>query len=426
MDQSAAPPSAPSPEALRRETALQLALLICFGCAVGLRLFVSPSLMNMVVDYTADTGAFYEKLHFGTYAIFLLLPVALMSHPITLRGDEIVKFRTLLRYVGLIIAFIIYLMATGRAGSSGFVIDTYLVAGAAGLIMLSLPPQSRRMIGGMIVVMLTLSAVIATVEAATRLRLMPYAGGELQFRPVGLAEHPLTLGALCATAIGFAALTRWPIWVRVMTITLLLIGGAASGARLSLLLALGEVALLLVLLPWRGLTARGERRAKIGVLLVALVGGAALAALLVAGGLLSRFGGTLFDENYMARITIYRVFEFVTPGDILFGKNLTDVVAIVNKELGLPYIESAQVFLTFLFGLPLAILFAVVVFRMIYVLVRRAPLAASVGTGVFFLAVLSNNMLATKTPVMTIIVLLLLAFVGTTPSHGEAAREGRT
>ena len=70
-------------------------------------------------------------------------------------------------------------------------------------------------------------------------------------------------------------------------------------------------------------------------------------------------------------------------------------------------------------GLPLAIVFAVVVFRLIYVLLRRAPLAAWVGTCVFFLAVLSNNMLATKTPVVTIIVLLLLSFVGTAPPRAQ-------
>ena len=421
MDQSATGPAPPSPEALRRDNALQLVFLFCFGFAVCLRLFVSPFLMNMVVDYTNETGAFYEKLHFGTYAIFLLLPVALLSKPITLRGDDIARFRTLLRYFGLMLGFIAYLILTGRAGSSGFVIDTYLVAGAAGLIMLSLPPPQRRMIGGLVVTMLTASAVLATLEAVTRIRIMPYTGGELQFRPVGLSEHPLTLGALCATAIAFAALTRWPIWLRVATVMLLLIGNAASGARLSLLLALGELLILLVFLPWPGLTPRGERRAKLGVTLLALVGGIAIGAVLVSGGLLSRFEGTLFDENYMARITIYRIFEFVTPSEILFGKNLTDVVAIVNKELQLPYIESAQVFLTFLFGLPLAIVFAIVVFRLIYVLLRRAPLAAWVGTSVFFLAVLSNNMLATKTPVVTIIVLLLLGFVGTTraPTDGR-------
>ena len=55
--------------------------------------------------------------------------------------------------------------------------------------------------------------------------------------------------------------------------------------------------------------------------------------------------------------------------------------------------------------------------RLVWVLLRGAPMAAWFGTGVFFLAVLSNNMLATKTPVVTLIVVLLLAFNGTAKSR---------
>ena len=385
MSYSAAGPQRSLSEAGRRQNALSLLFFLCAAFAFALRINISPQLMDLVVDYTAEGGAFYEKLHFGTYAIFLLLPVVLFSRPFVLQGDEIGKFKALLRYSALMLGLILYLFASGRAGSSGFIIDTYLVAGAAGLLMLALNGDLRRALGDFTLAMLILSAVIGIFEAVTRHRLLPYNLEELQFRPIGLSEHPLALGALCATAIGFVALTRWRIWVRVAAIFMLFIGCAASGARFSLLLTGVEILALLLFLRWPRLTPRHERQAKIVVLLFFAVGGAALVAVLFAGGLLSRFSNTIFDENFMARVTIYQVFNYVSLEDIMFGMRADDLLCIVNEKLGLPYIESAPVVIILLLGLPLALVFTVLVFWMLLRLLRKAPLPAWIGTITFLL-----------------------------------------
>ena len=161
-------PSVPS--AARRQNALSLLLFLLIVAALMLRFFVSPWVMNLFVSYTADSGAIYEKLHFGTYAIFAVLPFALFSRPIYLGGDDAGKFAALVRYSLLILLFIVYLTLAGRPSSSGFVIDSYLVAGAAGLLMLTVGPAARRMIGTITVAMLVLSAAIGTVEQITKHR----------------------------------------------------------------------------------------------------------------------------------------------------------------------------------------------------------------------------------------------------------------
>jgi len=79
--------------------------------------------------------------------------------------------------------------------------------------------------------MLILSALIGIMEAVTHIRVLPYDLNELQFRPIGLANHPLALGSLCATAIGFVVLARWPVWMRLLAVFILFVGCAASGAR---------------------------------------------------------------------------------------------------------------------------------------------------------------------------------------------------
>jgi ABC-type multidrug transport system fused ATPase/permease subunit len=252
-------------------------------------------------------------------------------------------------------------------------------------------------------------------EAVTRIRLMPYPAGEEVFRPTGLTDHPLSFGLVCAATIGFVALTRWPVWLRVGAILLLFFATALSGARFSLLLACAEIVLMVVLLPW-GLPARSERKAKFGVLLLTLLGGVALIVVLAAGGFLARFEGGLVDENFFARTDIYKIFGLVSLNDILFGADLNAILKIVNDKLGLPYIESTPVYLTFQLGAILALVFAGIVFWLFWRLLRHQPRAAWIGTGVFLAAALSNNTLSTKTPVVAIFVVLLVAYMEAVPT----------
>lgn len=403
-------------ESARQQNALSLLFFILTVLAFALRFCVSPQMMNAMVDYTSEGGALYEKLHFGTYAIFVLLPLVLFTRPVFLRGDEITKFRDLVRFCGMMLLLIVFMIATGRASSSGIFIDTYLVAGAAGLVVLAQNAGMRRLIGDVVLGISLLSALIGLVEAATRTRILPYGADEAVFRPVGLTDHPLTLGLMCAASIGFVALTRWPVWARVVAVLLLFVGTAAAGARFALLLAGAEVVALLVLVPW-GLSPAAERKAKFVALLLTLVVGAGLIAVLAAGGFLSRFSDGVVDENFYARTDIYRIFDYVGWKDILFGADLDAILKIVNEKLHLPFIESTPVYLTFQLGAILAVIFAGVVFWLLWRLLRHQARPAWIGTAIFLAAALSNNTLSTKTPVVAIFVVLLVAYMEAVPAR---------
>jgi hypothetical protein len=407
---SAVGPDPSVPAGSRRQNALTLLLVLGMAVALALRIIISPMMMERVVSYSAEGGAFYEKLHFGTYLLFGMLALTLFSRPFRLQGEEIGRFKALLWFCLAMVAMVAVLFLSGRPGSSVFLIDTYLCAGAAGLSVLALGPDARRALGEFVLVILILSAVIGIGEALTETRLLPYDLVELSFRPLGLSEHPLALGALCGTAVGFVALTRWRIWVRLLAIFILFIGCAASGARFALLLTVAEILVLLIFVPWPRLSQRQARRAKTVVLLMTLVGGTIMVALLAGGGLLSRFSETLFDENFYARLTVYQVFSMVGWKELLFGMPPADLLALVNKELNLPFIESAQVVIGLTFGIPLALVFTWVFGWIMLRLLRGAPLAAWIGTATFLLAALSNNTLSGKQPIMTIVFVLLLAF----------------
>lgn len=408
---TAGPPRSSAEDARRRQ-AVTLLLVLAMGFALAVRINISPFLMDMVVSYTGEGGAVYEKLHFGSYLIFLMLPLALMAQPFRLSGEEIGKFRALFWYMVLLSAMVVLFVAVGRAGSVVFVVDSYLVAAAAGLALLAMGPDARRALGHFVLAMLIVSALIGIGEAATEKRLLPYNLVELTFRPLGLSEHPLALGALCATAIGFVPLAHWRLWVRVLAIFVLFVGCAASGARFALLLAAAEILVLLVALPWPGLSRRHMRMAKFAVLVMCLAGGALLTAILAAGGFLTRFGATIFDENFYARVTVNQAFGLVGWQQLLFGMPPADLLALVNDRLGLPFIESAQVVIGLTFGIPLALVFAGLTGWIVLRLLAGAPLAAWIGTAVTVLAALSNNTLSAKQPVVTVLFVLLLGFAG--------------
>lgn len=401
----------------RRQNAISL-LLFLLICAVFLvRFFVSPQIMNSFMRYTGESGAFYEKLHVGTYAIFALVPLAFLVRPLFLSKADIPKVRALVYFIlwlGLLMALMFVL---GRSGAAGYVVDSYVTAAAAGLLMFTVGEPVRRQIGNVVLATLMLSAVIGIFEALTEMRLLPYNVVELTFRPIGLSEHPLSLGMMCAVAIGFVAATRLAVPAKFGAILLFFIGTAAAEARLATLLSVAAILAILIAVPWTRLSVQQERKAKGVVLLVALAGGAALVALLYAGGLLSRFSSSLFDENFFARITIYEIFGYVSWREVIFGTDVLEILRLVNEKLGLPYIESTPVILIFQFGLPLALGFVGLVVYLFRTLLRDNQRPAFIATITFFLAALSNNALSTKTPAIAIMVVLLIAYATAPPSR---------
>ncbi len=395
---------------MRRDTALTLLLFLCAAVAIVVRIIVSPQMLNLVVDYTSEGGPLFAKLHVGTYAILLLLPVVLCSRPIRLSGPEVAKFRALVSFSVVTIVLTAYLFGVGRAGSSGFLLDTYLAGAVAGMIALALGKDSRRALGELVLCVLIASAVLGMVEAALKIHILPFGVEEEEFRPAGLTSHPLALGALCSMAIGFVPLARWRLWVRIAAMLVLFLGCAASSARLALLATVFEILALLLLVPWPRLTPQAERRAKFAALMLTLVLGAVMISVLFSAGLLYRFRDSLFDQSFMARVTIYQIFSYVSWPQILFGMNIDDVTAIVTKNLGMDFIESTPVFLILVFGAFAAAAFTISVILMLRQLLVGAARPALIATIAYVTISLSNNAFSTKTPEMLILTILLLAF----------------
>ena len=125
---------------------------------------------------------------------------------------------------------------------------------------------------------------------------------------------------------------------------------------------------------------------------------------------MARFGGTIFDDSFFARITVNEVFGLVSWKELMFGMQPADLLMLVNEELGLDYIESAPVAIGLTFGIPMALFFAVLLIRVVGVLLIATPRPAWIATAVTFLAALSNNTLSERQAVIMIFFVLLLAY----------------
>jgi hypothetical protein len=162
---------------------------------------------------------------------------------------------------------------------------------------------------------------------------------------------------------------------------------------------------------WRHVDAARQASMKLMVFAFAVIATLPVIGLLVGAGFLDRFEGGLIDESAMARLDVYRVFTYVSWGDILGGTDIAHIQNIVERRLDLAYIESTPVILTFQLGLPGALLFTALIVVLFAHLLRLNGRAAAIGTAIFFLVALSNNHLSTKMPTVTMVVVMLVAFM---------------
>lgn len=388
--------------------------LFLFAMAIGaicLRVLVTNPLMNEFVEYTTEKGAIYEKIHFGTYALLAVAAIVPLFRPIRLEIWEVAPFRALLFFGFWVLAIALGLAAIGRGGSAGYLIDSYVAAAAAGLTLFMLPLEMRRTAGHIVLVILMASALIGIGEVATGTRFLPYDVGELDFRPTGLMGHPLNQGLMLAAGIGFLVASRFRLSIKLLGAALLLIGVAAAGARTATIMAAIAIFACLMLTRWQNVDAARQASMKLMVLAFAAIATLPAIGLLIGAGFLDRFEGGLIDESAMARLDVYRVFEYVSWRDIIAGTDIAIIQNIVETRLDLLYIESTPVILTFQLGLPGALFFTGLVVYLFAHLLRLNGRAAMIGTAIFFVVALSNNHLSTKMATVTMVVVMLVAFM---------------
>lgn len=382
------------------------------------RTLVGSSVLDLVMDYRADQGPIVEKLHPAIYGFAAVAAFALAAFRIALTPYETRVVRSMLSFFAAIVALIAYTAATGIGTSVGFLVDNDVGACFSALLFL-FPLAQRRLVGRALMVVLVLSAMTALVEFVFKVAILPHPAAEASFRPVGLSSHPLELGLWCAVAIPFATAAGWSRRVTALACVILAVGLATSGARTAMV-AGGACALVVALAavaPQRWSRRRLERRLVVAI--AAAVAVPLMLGILYAIGALDRFqDGGLADDSAAAHVLVYRVFDYMSWGDILFGVGIQRLDVIALDQLHLFAVESSIVVFVALFGVFGALLFAGTFLWLLAALLRGARPAAVLGTVLFIGVALSNNALSSKEPSMFTLMVVIIAF---RPSERDAS-----
>lgn len=409
----------------RNSLPLQRYLFGLFWVLVLARLVLSANVLNKVIPYTADGGSTIAKIHPTTYGIFLVLAVQLLTTRIALDAWELRALRALIVFALVIGALAGFTSLVGDTTAIGYLVDTYLVACAAGASMLFVPRPWREKLGASVLIFIAVGTCLAIAEYAMKRRFLPYPLDEETFRPTGLSEHPLVLGLYNAVGVSFVAVTRWKAFTKACFILLMLLGTFVAGARISSIVAVLSVLLVVALYQSPSMPPEKQFRLKALALFGLILGIPAAILALSQLGLLARFQDGLLDNSGMARVNIYGLFELVSWREILFGADVKEIGKMALQHFDMEFIESSIVNFVFQFGLFGTIVFLLFMARTFLVLLAGAGSEVVVGTLAFFVVAGSNNGLSTKTQIVLMIVLLIVAFHGSLPERRRRAVSSR-
>lgn len=385
------------------------AVTYIFATLVFFRLMISDPLMNLVVNYSGEGGSIIEKIHPCTQGMILLLMLTLLKVRITLTAAEAVIVRQMMILMAVIVMLVVLVQVAGRSIAMGYLLETYIGGCLAGILMYALPHENRRVIGNTIVFYIVINSALSIIEKAGSFRIYPYPFNEATFRPTAFTSHPLAIGLFNAGASVFVLATRWRPMVKAGCLLLCVMGAFASGARTGAIFTALSVLGALAITSMPGASSEGRLRLRILLFGTMVFGGALLIAVAAAAGFLERFEGGYVDENAQARIDVYKVFEWVSWNEILFGADLLEIKAMVMERLKL-LIESSVVIFVFQFGLFGAILFAGTILWTFWRLAQATDWRALIAVATFFATAMSNDTLSGKHVHMTTMILLLIAF----------------
>ena len=383
-------------------------LYAAFVFFILLRIGLNALILNQFINYTTIEGSTIEKIHPAFYGIGLVALVILFNYRIVLSAQDLGILRAMIVFLAGICGLLLMLSISGQSTSSGYILDTYIVACMAAFVMMTLPAQWRSNLGELILLFLILSAIVGIGEFALRTRLLPYAAGEDVFRPTGLSDHPLQLGQWCAVGICFMSVARWKPLFKLMGVVILFVGALASGARIAGVAACVSCVLFLMLEPIPAPSRIDAIQRKLMLGIAGLVVLIAVISVMFAAGALSRFESGFVDQSSLARVSIYGVFDYLSWKEFLFGADIARVQRIALDIFGLPFIESSFVIFTVQFGLIGAILFALLLANLFRALLKGRSAIVSLAAIMFFALALTNNALSVKSADILMMTLLTM------------------
>lgn len=394
--------------------ALALSALLAY-LALGV-----PALAALGIPYSSPYGGFVFKFHPGSYlmAAALLLSLLAEGNPLSVLLQRLRGMPLLGAYlcgIGLACAY-----SLSRYGTSGaaFYVDALIMPAVTVLVLCRFGHARLRSIVKLILAMLLLNALIALGEAVADRTLIPLVIAdqlitfEGDFRATALLGHPLENGLITSAMLLAMLDLPLPAAGKLAAGLLFMLALLAFGGRTSVLL--DSVALLIYC---GGRAIGGLRRGQYGYVPILAVAVAAIfivpaaAALVWGSGLGYRvFEGLYLDNSAEVRLRIYRVFDFTSMADLMFGlspEQIVDLSSRIGLDPTYEAIENFWLLMLLQLGLPIFAVFAAGLVSGLYLLWTRSGRGGRLALLVFVATASTTNSLASKTASLTMLFSIL-------------------
>jgi hypothetical protein len=388
-----------------------------FASGVALYLLLSaPTLDLLGIAYEAPGGAFFEKVHPGTWLIVLAYVVSLPAygHPFRTIAAQLRAEPLLAAYLACLFVVLGWTLSRHGASGAAFMLDTLLMPAMCVFTLSMLDSRKQYKCLVLIIALLVVNTALGIGETLVQARLLPLrvAGGseiiEDIFRPSALLGHPLTNAMVTVTLLPAVLCLRIGNLWRGALMLLLWIGALAFGGRTAFVFAtLGYGSYFLYHALRSTLQGRFSYLQLTGGALVGTAGAATLAATVFATGIGERlFKSLTWDGSAAVRYRIWDVFDFLSTTDMLIGvspERIARLGALIGLE-GSEAIENFWLAMYLQLGWIGFVPFLIAMACMFAWLWRRSRGAMRVAVVLFFIVATSNNSLATKTIVLVMIV----------------------
>jgi hypothetical protein len=375
---------------------------------IALSLLMSANLLVTAgIPYSVPYGPFVAKLHPGTYfiaAAFLWL--AFRQNPFASTVEFARRQPAALALAAVALVMLVYSVVSYGPSGAAFLIDTLLAPALLALVLDAAHPSARRRVFLMVVAIMAINAVIGLAEASAQARLIPFMRGDKLivedfFRATALQGHPLsnavrTLVVLlcCLSMIGRRG-SGILVWLFIASLL-------AFGSRTGLVMAGALIGAWFAGRFFGSLRLGGfDPRRHLPMAIGAVVGLFTLVGLAVFTNLGQRiFSLFFFDESAKARIIVLRIFDLLTPADLLLGigpRKIEGVLFLLSRTSTVTDIENVWLLFIMQFGLLLTVLFTIAFAGLLYSLAQRQPVEIGLAVVGFAVFMISNNALASKT-----------------------------
>lgn len=401
---------------------------VLFVVSILVRDGVSGYVLSLWVPYTAmpgqpsPGGSIIWKIHPGSYGILICgLLGALKVLPQTkIKGNP-----AALGCIGLSLTVFLLLGSAymlGNTSGLSFLIDTILVAPVSLFALARLSVRQRLWVARWVIGLYLVNAGIVFAEFILREHLVFYPFQERSFRPGGLFGHPLLVGLMNVCVIPSIFLFAFSSWLRWTLVAILSMTVLVAQARVASVVVLAMLPVLLFLFYQEGMKTGKVRSTTVLVgSLCSLAVVPIIGLIFLQTGVLDRLLGGFNDDSTMARVTIYQVFKFFTPQELLLGTDLLKIQYYAKVALGLPYIESPVVVYVAQFGIIGGALFACALIYFYTAITIRAPLYTKLAVVSFLVVAVSNNTLSSKGP--SVVTETVLTFIAATIGASRRIRQ---